>query len=352
MSISVTTPSLMLEHLYDRESCTYTYLLIDPKTQEGAIIDPVWENFDRDMQIINELGIELLYSIETHAHADHVTSGGKMRQMTGAKIVFGDNAGIQSIDISIKHNEKLKLGNYTIRAISTPGHTSACTSYYIDGMVFTGDTLLIRGCGRTDFQDGDPGQLFDSITQKLFTLGDDTRVYPGHDYNGRIGSTIGEEKRWNLRLGNNRPKAEFVELMNNLNLDMPKKINEAVPANISCGINFDPKRYVLDDISMDDLHQIWQQLPEDTLIVDNRTPEEFASGHVPGSCNMPMGTENEHLNTLKRFKKVYIHCRSGRRSQTVFTNLNLLGIEHLACVCHSGMPDWIKAGYEIEIVAV
>lgn len=352
MSIPVTAPSLMLQHLYDRESCTYTYLLIDPQTQEGAIIDPVWEHFDRDIQIINELGIELLYSIETHAHADHVTSSGKMRQMTGAKIVFGEKAGIQSIDISIKHNEELKLGNYTIRAISTPGHTSACTSYYIDGMVFTGDALLIRGCGRTDFQDGDPGQLFDSITHQLFNLGDDTRVYPGHDYNGRISSTIGEEKLWNLRLGNNRTKTEFIELMNNLNLDMPKKINEAVPANISCGINFDPKRYVLDDISMDDLHQVWQHLPEDTLIVDNRTPEEFASGHVPGSCNMPMGTENEHLETLKRYKKVYIHCRSGRRSQTVFTNLNLLGINHLACVCHSGMPDWIKAGYEVEMASV
>jgi sulfur dioxygenase len=352
MSISATTSSLMLEHLYDRDSCTYTYLLIDTETQEGAIIDPVWEHFDRDMQIISERGIELLYSLETHAHADHVTSSGKLRQMTGAKIVFGEKAGIQSIDISIKHNEELKLGNYSIRALSTPGHTSACTSYYINGMVFTGDTLLIRGCGRTDFQDGDPADLFDSITQQLFTLENATKVYPGHDYNGRINSTIGEEKRWNLRLGNNRPKAEFVELMNNLNLDMPKKINEAVPANMSCGINFNPKRYVLDDISMDDLHQIWQQITEDTLIVDNRTPEEFASGHIPGSCNMPMGTENQHLEILKQYKKVYIHCRSGRRSQTVFTNLNLLGIDHLACVCHSGMPDWIKAGYEVETESI
>jgi sulfur dioxygenase len=352
MSINFIPKSLLLEQLYDRESCTYTYLLSDSETKEGAIIDPVWEHFDRDLNIISERGIELLYSIETHAHADHITSGGKLRQMTGAKIVFGENAGIQSIDISIKHNEELKLGNFSIRAISTPGHTNACTSYYIDGMVFTGDTLLIRGCGRTDFQDGDPGQLFDSITQQLFNLDDETKVYPAHDYNGRLGSTIGEEKRWNLRLGNNRPKKGFVELMDNLNLDMPKKINEAVPANISCGINFDPKRYMLDDITMDDLYRIWQQLPEETLIVDNRTPEEFNSGHVPGSYNLPIGTENEHLETLKRYKKVYIHCRSGRRSQTVFTNLNLLGITHLACVCHSGMPDWIKAGYEVEMVAV
>jgi sulfur dioxygenase len=352
MNTGLTTRSLLLEQLYDRDSCTYTYLLIDPETNEGAIIDPVWEHFDRDLQIISERGIELLYSIETHAHADHVTSGGKLRQMTGAKIVFGENAGIQSIDISIKHNQELKLGNFTIRAIFTPGHTSACTSYYIDGMVFTGDALLIRGCGRTDFQDGDPGQLFDSITQKLFKLDDETKVYPAHDYNGRIGSTIGQEKRWNLRLGNNRPRQEFVELMNNLNLDMPKKINEAVPANISCGINFEPNRYMLDEISMDDLYRVWQQLPKEILIVDNRTPKEFNNGHVPGSYNMPIGTENEHLETLKHYEKVYIHCRSGRRSQTVFTNLNLLGITHLTCVCHSGMPDWIKAGYEVEITSV
>jgi sulfur dioxygenase len=348
MGINVTRPSIILEQLYDRESCTYSYLLIDPETREAAFIDPVREQFERDLQIINELGIELLYSIETHAHADHVTSAGKMRQMTGAKIVFGENSGIQAIDIAIKHNEELTLGNYKIRAIATPGHTSACTSYYVDGMVFTGDTLLIRGCGRTDFQDGDPEQLFDSITQQLFTLDDETRVYPAHDYNGRIASTIGEEKRWNSRLGNSRPKSEFVELMNNLNLDMPKKINEAVPANLSCGINFDPQRYLLGDFSMDDLHQVWQKLPEDALIVDNRSPEEFASGHIPGSCNMPIGTESEGLDTLNRYRTVYIHCRSGRRSQTVFTNLTLQGMENLVCICHSGMPDWIDAGYPVE----
>lgn len=214
-------------------------------------------------------------------------------------------------------------------------------------MVFTGDALLIRGCGRTDFQDGNPGQLFDSITQRLFTLDDETRVYPAHDYNGRISSTIGAEKRWNPRLGNNRSKAEFVELMNHLNLDMPKKINEAVPANMPCGINFDPQRYVLDDFSMDDLHQVWRQLPQDALIVDNRTPQEFSDGHIPGSCNIPLGTESEHLATLNQYNKVYLHCRSGRRSQTVFTNLTLQGIDHLVCICHSGMPDWINAGYPV-----
>lgn len=348
MTIPVTRPSLMVKQLYDRESCTYSYLLVDATTQEGAIIDPVRELFDRDLQIINELGIELLYTIETHPHADHVTSSGKIRQSTGARIVFGESAGIPAIDIAIKDGETLNLGRFEITAIATPGHTASCTSFYVDGMVFTGDTLLIRGCGRTDFQDGDPALLFDSITQKLFTLGDDTIVYPAHDYNGRMWSTIGEEKRWNPRLGDNRDKESFVELMKNLNLDMPKKINEAVPANTSVGINFDPKRYLLHDFTMDNLHELWQSKPESTLIMDNRTPEEFAKGHVPGSVNIPLGTENDNIDRLRQFDQVYIYCRSGRRAQTTFTNLSFQGLEHLYCISHSGMPDWIDAGYEVE----
>ncbi len=348
MSIQTTHPSLFVKQLYDRESCTYTYLLVDASTQEGAIIDPVLELYDRDMQLINELGIELLYAIETHAHADHVTSSGKIRQSTGAKIVFGENSDIPAIDIKLKDGESLKLGHYQIRGIATPGHTAACTCYFVDGMLFTGDALLIRGCGRTDFQEGDPAMLYDSITQKLFTLGDETIVYPAHDYNGRTSSSIGEEKRWNPRLGNNRDKQSFVDLMNNLNLDMPKRINEAVPANTSVGINFNPRQYLWDDFNMNDLHEVWQNLPENTLIMDNRTPEEFAKGHVPGSLNIPLGTENDNLDKIKSYDSVYIYCRSGRRAQTTFTNLSFQGLEHLYCVSHSGMPDWIKAGYEVE----
>ncbi|MDH5354079.1 MAG: MBL fold metallo-hydrolase [Gammaproteobacteria bacterium] len=348
MTLPTTQTSLTVKQLYDRESCTYSYLLIDPSTREAAIIDPVRELFERDMQLINELGLELLYTIETHAHADHVTSSGKIRQNTGARIVFGEASGIPAIDIAIKDGESLPLGHFSIRAIATPGHTSACTSFFADGRLFTGDTLLIRGCGRTDFQEGDPATLYDSITKKLFTLSDETIVYPGHDYNGQTSSTIGEEKKWNPRLGNSRSKESFVDLMNNLNLDMPKKINEAVPANISVGINYDPKRYLQHEFTMNDLHQVWQKLPENCLIMDNRTPEEFAKGHVPGSLNIPLGSENDNIGKINTYDKVYIYCRSGRRAQTTFTNLSFQGMEHLYCVSHSGMPDWIKAGYEVE----
>ena len=144
MAISRTEPSLMVKQLYDRESCTYSYLLVDPETREGAIIDPVRELFDRDMQIINELGVELLYSIETHPHADHVTSAGKIRQATGARIVFGESSGIRAIDVSIKDGEVLGLGNYEIMAIATPGHTAACTSFFVDGMLFSGEFLTFQ----------------------------------------------------------------------------------------------------------------------------------------------------------------------------------------------------------------
>ncbi|MDJ0776325.1 MAG: MBL fold metallo-hydrolase [Gammaproteobacteria bacterium] len=344
----MTTPRLTVKQLFDRESCTYTYLLIDPQTGEGAIIDPVLELFERDLQIINELGVELLYAIETHAHADHITSSGKLREQVGARLVYGRDSGIEAIDIPLADGETITLGHYQVRALFTPGHTNGCTCYFVDGMLFSGDTLLIRGCGRTDFQNGDAGQLYDSITHKLFVLSDDTIVYPAHDYNGRTSSTIGEEKRWNPRLGGGRPRQEFVDLMNNLNLDMPKRINEAVPANMSVGINFDANRYLLRDFSMDDLHGVWQDLPKSTLVMDNRTPDEFARGHVPGARNIPMGTENGHVDELRQFERVYLYCRSGRRAQTTMTNLSFQGLNHVVCVSHSGMPDWEKAGYPVE----
>jgi glyoxylase-like metal-dependent hydrolase (beta-lactamase superfamily II) len=305
----MTTPRLTVKQLFDRESCTYTYLLIDSETGEGAIIDGVLETFDRDMQIINELGVELLYAIETHAHADHITSAGKIREITGAKLVYGESSGIEAIDIPLKDGDSIQLGHYQLTAISTPGHTNGCTCYFVDGMLFSGDTLLIRGCGRTDFQFGDPGHLYDSVTQKLFVLSDDTIVYPAHDYNGRTWSTIGEEKTWNPR---------------------------------------DANRYLLRDFDMNDLHRVWQDLPPDTLIMDNRTPEEYAQGHVPGSRNIPMGTENALVDELRKYDQIYLYCRSGRRAQTSTTNLNFQGLDRITCISHSGMPDWEKAGYPVE----
>lgn len=341
-------PSLSVKQLFDRDSCTYTYLLVDPKTHEGVIIDAVKEQLERDLLCIEELGIELLYCIETHVHADHITSAGSIRQQTGAQIVYSQAAAIKSIDIQLAEGDELSIGEHKIRAISTPGHTHSCMSFYVEGSVFTGDCLLIRGCGRADFQQGNAEDLYRSITQKLFTLPDDTLVYPGHDYKGKTCSTIGEEKQWNPRVGQNKPLADFLHIMQNLNLALPKKINEAVPANASCGINFNANAFIHDDFSMTQLHQRWKEESDTILIIDNRSEEEFSAGHVPGSQNIPLGTESQYLQELKRYDHIYIYCHSGRRAQTAVTHLAILGLNNITCISHSGLPEWLALGYPIE----
>ncbi len=348
MSIAMSKHSLYVKQMFDRDSCTYTYLLVDPKTHQGAIIDAVKEQLERDLRFIEELGIELLYIIETHIHADHISSAGYIRQKTGAQIVYSQAAAVKSIDVELKDGDELPLGHYHIKAISTPGHTQGCMSYYVDGMAFTGDSLLIRGCGRTDFQRGSSKELYNSITRKLFSLADNTVIYPGHDYNGNTCSTIGEEKQWNPRIGIQKSLNDFLQIMQNLNLDLPKKINEAVPANEGCGINFNPHIYIHDDFPMSELYKVWKQKNPDNLIIDNRTKEEFLKGHIPCSKNIPLGTESKHLEEFKNFKHVYIYCHSGRRAQTALTNLTIMGLENIICVSHSGLPQWIEMGYPIE----
>lgn len=342
------TANLIVRQLMDRDTWTYTYLLVDAESRQGVIIDPVKEQVERDLSLIRELGVELLYVLETHVHADHVTSAGIIRQKTGAKIVYSAAAQVQAIDVAVDDGDCLSFGSHSLEVLSTPGHTNGCVSYHVNGYVFTGDALLIHGCGRTDFQQGSAEVLYRSIHEKLFCLADDTVVCPGHDYRGLTASTIGEEKRWNRRLGGGKSQAEFVEIMNNLNLDLPKKINEAVPANMQTGISFDPKRYLHEEFSMGDLHQAWGLLSDKELVVDTRSSEEFASGHVPGAKNIPFGSEDKFVEELKRYRQVYLYCRSGRRAQTVFANLSILGLDNLVCVGHSGMPEWIEAGYETD----
>ena len=222
--------------LFDTETSTYSYLLWDAKTSEAALIDSVDTQIERDLQLIKELGLDLKYTLETHIHADHITASGKIREKLGTKAVVHRNSDSACADILVVDGDSIKLGSQQIHIMETPGHTDTCISYRIDGAVFSGDALLIRGCGRTDFQAGDAGTLYDSIHNKLFSLPDDTIVYPGHDYRGFRCSTIGEEKAHNPRLGKNRPKQEFVDLMNSLKLDPPGKIAEAVPGNLECGL--------------------------------------------------------------------------------------------------------------------
>lgn len=226
---------MLFRQLFDPESSSYSYLIADADSKQAALIDSVYEQTARDTRLIQELGLELKYLLETHVHADHVTGiHGLKENFPKAQSVLAKTAGVDGADLLVADGGLLELGSLKIQVISTPGHTAGCTSYYVEDRVFTGDTLLIRGCGRTDFQQGDAGQLYDSVTQKLFSLPEQTLVYPGHNYQGLTASSIGEEKRLNPRLAQTT-RQQFIELMNQLNLPYPKKIDTAVPANLKCG---------------------------------------------------------------------------------------------------------------------
>lgn len=226
---------MIFHQFFEIESSTYTYLLASEQTREAVLIDPVASENEVYSQYLEAHHLNLVYSLDTHVHADHVTAANLLREKFGCKTVLHRNSGVSCGDIFISDRSAIRIGEITIEARYTPGHTNACTSYVAEGMVFTGDALLIDGCGRTDFQEGSAETLYDSIHSQIFTLPDATIVYPGHDYKGRLASTVGQERLHNSRLGAGKSKAEFVEIMNNLNLPYPKKIDIALPANKACG---------------------------------------------------------------------------------------------------------------------
>ncbi len=225
----------IFKQYFEPESSTYTYLLADSDTREAVLIDTVDSEKDFYLAELERLGLKLRWILETHVHADHITAAGQLRDATGATTAVGRACGAECANVQLEDGQTLVFGNEVIRVINTPGHTPGSVSYHWRDRVFTGDALLISGCGRTDFQGGNPKDLYHSITERLFVLPDETLVYPGHDYKGRTVSSIGEEKRTNPRLAG-KSEAEFVEIMNNLNLARPKKIDEAVPANKVCGL--------------------------------------------------------------------------------------------------------------------
>jgi glyoxylase-like metal-dependent hydrolase (beta-lactamase superfamily II) len=227
---------MKIEQLFDPATSTYSYLLWDEKTRQAALIDSVKEQLERDIKLIKQLGLDLRYTMETHIHADHVTGSGLLRNEFNSQVAVHKNSSAGCADILLADGDTLKLGDAVIDVMHTPGHTNTDISYRIENAVFTGDALLINGCGRTDFQSGDAKTLYHSITEKLFTLDNETVVYPGHDYNGFTSSTIGREKTFNPRLGNNRSENEFIEIMDSLLLEPPARINIAVPGNQHCGL--------------------------------------------------------------------------------------------------------------------
>lgn len=225
-----------IRQLFDSKTSTYTYLLADIDTKEAILIDPVVEHVERDSQLIKELNFNLTFALNTHMHADHITGTGKLKQIfEGCRSAISKASGANA-DIYLNEGDEIKFGKYVIDVIATPGHTNGCLTFIVHSecLAFTGDTLLIRGCGRTDFQEGNAKNLYQNVHEKIFTLPDNYKLYPAHDYKGRTVTTVGEEKQYNPRL--TKTIDEFVAIMDSLNLPFPKFIDLALPANKMCGL--------------------------------------------------------------------------------------------------------------------
>ena len=337
--------------LFDPASSTYTYLLFDEATRDAVIIDPVDEQLDRDLATLRQYGLKLAWTIETHAHADHITASGLLAEHTGARTAAPAGCGILTAAMQLQHGDVLRFGAEELRAIHTPGHTAGSMSFVWRENVFTGDTLLIMGCGRTDFQSGSAKALFHSITQVLFALPDATLVWPGHDYQGRSHSTIGLEKTGNPRVAG-KTEAEFIQIMDNLHLPRPKRLDEAVPANLHSGIRHDaseanqaqdaaahvvrPAQGYAGDVSPQLACQWWQA--DEAVLVDVRADAErewvgFVPGAValawkqwPGMAMNPQFDEGLRASAAAG-KKLVLLCRSGVRSIAAAKRATELGIE-------------------------
>lgn len=227
--------SLIFYQLFEAESSTYTYILADDQSREAVIVDPVRETVERDLRLLSELELKLCYILDTHVHADHVTGAEELRQRTGAKTGVSRHAAVSCADLNLTDGQVIRFGTQELRVIETPGHTPCCLCFLVGDRLLTGDTLLIRGTGRTDFQHGSAESLFRSVREKLFVLPADTKVYPGHDYKGQTMSTLALEMKWNPRVGLQQDREGFLKIMRELNLPPPKKLAEAVPANMQCG---------------------------------------------------------------------------------------------------------------------
>jgi len=226
---------LKVRQLFDYDTWTYTYLVWCPNSRDCLLIDPVYEQVDRDLNLIYKLNLSLKYILETHVHADHVTGADKIRRLKGVKVCYGSLTGVKGADMYLEDNQEISLGKGNIKSIHTPGHTSGCVSYYTKGYIFTGDTLFIEGTGRTDFQGGSASNTYESVRNKIFSYSDETLIYPGHNYNGFTCSTILEEKISNPNVGLDISKEQFLDSESKKERPYPKRFDIAVPANMQCG---------------------------------------------------------------------------------------------------------------------
>ncbi len=352
---------MIFRQLFDPQSSTYTYLLADPGTREAVLIDPVFEQVQRDGALIGELGLKLVATLETHVHADHVTGAWLLRERFGSAIVLSAASGAQGADRYLTEGERVAFGTRALEARATPGHTDGCTTYVLDdlSMAFTGDALLIRGCGRTDFQQGSAAALFRSVREKLFTLPEACVVYPAHDYRGATASSIGEEKRYNPRLAQHVGEGDFVGYMSHLGLAHPKQIDIAVPANLQCGRpDASAPRPATPDWAPLTLTfaGIWEVQPDwleehlgEVQVVDVREADEFRGvmGRIRGARLVPLGELAAQAAALPRDKPIVTVCRSGARSAQATVILRKAGLERVANLA-GGMLRWRAQQLPVE----
>jgi len=352
---------LIFRQLFDPQSSTYTYLLAEAAARQAVLIDPVFEQARRDAALIEELGLRLTHTLETHVHADHVTGAWLLRRKLGSKIALCGASGAEGADRYLKDGERVEFGKRSLEVRCTPGHTDGCVTYVLDdrSMCFSGDTLLIRGCGRTDFQQGDAPTLFRSVRERIFSLPDACIVYPAHDYRGLTASSVGEEKLYNPRLAESIGEGDFVGYMTNLGLAHPKLMEHAVPANLRCGkpereegLADDPEwaPLVYTFAGIWEIQPVWLEEFRPTVqIVDVREPDEFTGplGHVPGARLIPLGTLLARAGELSREKPIVTVCRSGARSAQATVLLRKEGFDRVANLS-GGMLRWRAQRFPVE----
>ncbi len=361
---------LVFRQLFDTVSSTYTYLLGDSAAGEALLIDPVYAHAQRDSALLRELGLRLVATLDTHVHADHVTGAWLLKQRWGSRIALAAAAGAEGVDLPLHDGDRVAFGRRHVGVRATPGHTDGCLSYVLDdeSMAFTGDSLLIRGCGRTDFQQGSPARLFDSVRRQLLSLPAHCLLYPGHDYRGLTVTSVAEELRYNPRLGGDANLADFSGYMNHLGLPHPKLIDIAVPANLRCGrpdgapaqggtAVVDPDWAPL-TYTFGGLWEIQPAVLEERLaaggagaiqLVDVREPAEFgdALGHIRGARLVPLSDLAAQADHLDRDRPVVTVCRSGTRSAQAVVLLQKAGFTRLANLA-GGMLRWRADGLPVE----
>ena len=344
---------MIFRQLFDSVSYTYTYLIASKLGGEALIIDPVLDKVDRYIQLLEELDLKLIKAIDTHVHADHITGLGALRDRTQCITVMGEQSAVDVVSLRVNDGDIIDIEGLNLKAMYTPGHTSDSYSFLMDDRVFTGDTLFIRGTGRTDFQNGSPEDQYDSLFNKLLKLPDTTLVYPGHDYKGDTVSTIAEERAFNPRL-QVKSKQEYVDLMNNLNLQNPKMMDVAVPANMRIGLSQDEVDQKGWSISARDTSKLIGH--PDVLLADLRDSRERAkNGVIEGSVHAPYNDLAENIQPggmlyeliASTSKRLLFYCAYGERSAMAVKRAQDAGLTTAAHV-KGGIDAWRKAGLPLE----